>query len=281
MKSMPFIPARTTLGLSAVSARRLRSRRGFATCSGWKAGYGPGWPRATPWWSTRSTPRRLTRPSHFKRALAQSLGFEVPETLLTTRAEAARDFLCRHGEVIYKALGGTRTVTRLLDPTDDARLARIDTCPVHLQRFVRGTNVRVHVVGGQSWACEVAGQHTDWRYPAEGDEVVMASSALPPEVLDRCVSVTAALGLYLSGIDLVRDHSGRYFFLEANTSPGFTCFPASDEIALAVAQLLISGRSALSCRPPAGIAGNPDVQSPGGDVSGPAPRARQYAGMRA
>jgi glutathione synthase/RimK-type ligase-like ATP-grasp enzyme len=173
--------------------------------------------------------------------VARALGFDVPETLLTTSADAALAFADRHGEVVYKALSGVRTTAHLLDRNDTQRLTRITTGPVQLQRFVRGTNIRVHVLGEQLWACEITGQHVDWRYPEPGAGGAMVPIVLPDAVAERCRSVTAVLGVHLSGIDLIRDHGDRWWFLEANTSPGFTAFPECEHVALAVAQLL--GRS--------------------------------------
>src|SRR5262245_57338044 len=39
----------------------------------------------------------------------RSCGWSVPETLITTDPQAARDFWNRHGEVIYKSVSGVRS----------------------------------------------------------------------------------------------------------------------------------------------------------------------------
>lgn len=176
--------------------------------------------------------------------LAADLGFAVPESLLTTDADAARDFAGRHGDVVYKAIGGTRTIAGLLRVEDTARMARFSTGPVHLQRFVRGTNMRVHVVGDRLWGTEIDGQHTDWRQPAAGDTADLHPTPVPGDVAERCVLLTKTLGLHLSGIDFVRDTDGRWVFLEANTSPAFTAFPRADEVAEAIADVLASPHAA-------------------------------------
>ena len=66
----------------------------------------------------------------------------------------------------------------------------------------------------------------------------MTPVVLPVVVADRCIAVTQALGLLLAGLDLIRTPRGEWYFLEANTSPGFTFFPAADQVAEAIARLL-------------------------------------------
>jgi hypothetical protein len=46
----------------------------------------------------------------------RALGFRVPETLLTTDPEAARDFWEDHGAMIYKSVSGTRSIVSRLKP---------------------------------------------------------------------------------------------------------------------------------------------------------------------
>lgn len=174
--------------------------------------------------------------------LAADLGLPVPESLLTNDADAARDFAGRWGEVVYKAIGGTRTIAGLLRVEDTARMRRFSTGPVHLQRFVRGTNMRVHVVGDRLWGTEIDGQHTDWRRPAAGDTADLRPTPVPADVGERCILLNKTLGLHLSGIDFIRDADGRWIFLEANTSPAFTAFPRSDDVAEAIADVLAAPR---------------------------------------
>lgn len=166
--------------------------------------------------------------------IAAHCGFNVPESLLTNDAEAVRAFAARHGAVIYKGGGGTRTFACVLDPHDTARLGRLSTCPVYFQRYVRGVNTRVHVVGTEIFAAEVDSEAVDYRI----DPQDMRSVEVPGPVAARCLAVTRRLGLLLAGLDLIRTPDGEWYFLEANTSPGFTFFPGSDWVAAAIARLL-------------------------------------------
>jgi len=177
-----------------------------------------------------------TKPAQSR--VAATFGFLIPESLLTNDQAAARAFAARHGPVIYKGAGGSRTITGLFDPADEGRLARLATCPTYLQRYIAGNNVRVHVVGADVFAVEVDSDAVDYRRHVNGLRPV----ALPPDVADACRALTAGLGLGLAGIDLIRTPAGDWYFLEANTAPGFSFYPDRDAVAAAIAGLLSRGQ---------------------------------------
>jgi ribosomal protein S6-L-glutamate ligase RimK-like protein len=173
--------------------------------------------------------------------LARACGFRVPDTLLTNDLEQVRAFAARHGRVIYKGAGAARTFTGLLDLTDVRRVERLSTYPVYFQRHIAGSNVRVHVVAAEVYATEITSDAVDYRRHIQA----MAPVALPEWVADACRAVTQTLGLLLAGIDLIRATDGEWYFLEANTSPGFTFFPERDRVAAAIARLLVSPPGSL------------------------------------
>jgi glutathione synthase/RimK-type ligase-like ATP-grasp enzyme len=165
---------------------------------------------------------------------ARACGFHVPDSLLTTDPGLALAFAARHRRVIYKGIGGAVTHTAMLDSSDTDRLARLGTCPVYLQRYIPGKNVRVHVVGNELFATEIDSDAIDYRTRIQE----MTTVRLRPAVADRCLAVTRVLGLPLAGIDLIRTPEGKWYLLEANSSPAFTFFPAADKVAAAIARLL-------------------------------------------
>ncbi len=193
-------------------------------------------------WMATGTATVLNRPEQsatngtkpFQTRVARRCGFRVPDSLLTNDPGAALAFAEQHQRVIYKGAGGTRTRTGLLDPGDASRLARLGTCPVYLQHYIPGGNVRAHVVDTEVFATEIVSDAIDYRARVRQ----MTPVVLPVVVADRCIAVTQALGLLLAGLDLIRTPRGEWYFLEANTSPGFTFFPAADQVAEAIARLL-------------------------------------------
>jgi hypothetical protein len=166
---------------------------------------------------------------------ARACGFGVPDTLLTNDLGQARAFAARHGLVIYKAAGGTRTYTGLLDLADTRRLERLSTCPTYFQRYIAGTNVRVHVVGTEAFPVEIISDAIDYR-AAPCD---MGPVRLPESVAEMCRAVTKALDLLVAGLDLIRTPDGGWYFLEANPSPAFTFYPDRGEVGAAIARLLM------------------------------------------
>ncbi len=154
------------------------------------------------------------------------IGWNVPETLITTDAEAAREFWKHHGDVIYKSVSGIRSQVSRLRPQHLERFDCISSCPTQFQQYIRGTDHRVHVVGSEVFACEVRSEADDYRYPGEGGVEVNAC-ALPFDVEDLCLKTAAVLELPFVGIDLRRTPEGEWYCFEANPSPGFTYYESA------------------------------------------------------
>jgi hypothetical protein len=70
-------------------------------------------------------------------------GLSVPETLITTDAQAPREFLGRHGEVIYKSISGIRSIVSRLTSDKLDRLDLLHWCPTQFQEYIAGDDYRV------------------------------------------------------------------------------------------------------------------------------------------
>jgi hypothetical protein len=169
----------------------------------------------------------------------RKLGFRVPETLITTDPDAALEFWKRHVTVIYKSVGGTRSVVSRLRPEHAERLSDVTFCPTQFQRYVPGTDHRVHVVGNELFASEILSEADDYRYP-EQHEVEVRACRLPQAVEDRCRLLAAVLELPVAGIDLRRTPEGDWYCFEVNPSPAFVYYESmtNQSIAKAIAMLL-------------------------------------------
>ena len=178
----------------------------------------------------------------FQAQLITTHGFETPETVITNDPDIAREFCATHARVVFKSISGVRSIVREITADDIARLDHIRFCPVQFQELVDGVDVRVHVVGAEVFASEIASQAVDYRYAASQTDspATMQPIELPPDLADRCVTLTAALGLEFSGIDLSLTKDGRTVCFEVNPSPGYTYFEAHTRqpIAASVARLL-------------------------------------------
>jgi hypothetical protein len=170
--------------------------------------------------------------------LIHALGFETPETLVTTDPDAALAFWNEHEEVIYKSVSSVRSKVARMTPQHLDRLGQVATCPTQFQEYVPGIDYRVHVVGESVFGCSVESEGDDYRY-APSD---VSPCALPAFVAARARDVAAGLGLILAGLDLRRTPEDGWVCFEANPSPAFTFYDRleGEPIAAAIAGLLAS-----------------------------------------
>lgn len=172
-------------------------------------------------------------------------GLLVPPTLVTNDPQAVLDFADEHGELIYKSMSGVRSIVQPMRREDRGRLESIRWCPTQFQALIRGTDLRVHVVGSEVFATAIASDATDYRYAqrqghgAAGLEGVELESGLA----ERCVDLARGLDLPFAGIDLRLADDGRVFCFEVNPSPGYTYYEdhTGQPIARAVATHLAGG----------------------------------------
>lgn len=168
-------------------------------------------------------------------------GFSIPETLITNDPALVHDFYARHGQVIYKSISGVRSIVQDLTANDLTRLDDIRWCPTQFQAFVEGTNVRVHVVGGEVFATRITSEVTDYRYASrQGGETELNAVELSDDLAQRCIDLAAGLELPFAGIDLKVTPTEEVFCFEVNPSPGYSYFESStgQPIAMAVARYL-------------------------------------------
>jgi glutathione synthase/RimK-type ligase-like ATP-grasp enzyme len=196
------------------------------------SGHSPAWRPLQPWTETTAVPvaNRVSAMASngSKPYQAQLIApfFAVPHTVVTSDPDVVREFARTHGRVVYKSCSGVRSQVEELDEAGLDRLDTIRWCPTQFQERVVGTNVRVHVVGEDTVATAIGSAATDYRYAGlqVGVPAELEATELPSEVAARCVALTAALGLAVSGVDLMLTPDGRWVCFEVNPSPGFTFF---------------------------------------------------------
>ncbi len=179
----------------------------------------------------------------FQSRLIRSVGFDYPDTLVTTDFEAALRFWEKHGKVAYKSVSSVRSVVACLTPAHRRRLADLRWCPTQFQQYVPGTEYRVHVIGRSTFAGEIVSEAVDYRYAEkEGLFAGIRKVRLPAEIKNRCRLLASEMNLFAAGIDLRRTLRGRWYCLEINPSPGFTYFDddVRHPMAEAMARLLLS-----------------------------------------
>jgi hypothetical protein len=201
-------------------------------------------------WSEVTPARVVNRPAAmasnqskpYQSALIQAQGFDVPETLVTTDRDALEAFWEEHGQIVYKSISGVRSIVTCLTPSHRERFNDLSHCPTQFQRWISGSDFRVHVAGNDVFACKVTSSATDYRYPRGEEETPeIQPFELPVDLADRCRRLVASMSLVLAGIDLRRTPDGQWFCFEVNPSPGFTYYeqatgqPIADSIACLLA----------------------------------------------
>lgn len=176
--------------------------------------------------------------------LIRSLGFKVPETLVTTDPEAVREFWQQHGSLIYKSVSGIRSKVSRLGVEHLDRLHNVCWCPTQFQQYIPGIDYRVHVVGKEIFASQVISQADDYRYASQEDESTdIRAAQIPQAVAERCRVMAKAMGLPLCGIDLRQTPDNEWYCFEVNPSPGFSYYQQAtgQPISTAIAHLLARG----------------------------------------
>ncbi len=164
-------------------------------------------------------------------AMAGSVGFELPPTLVSNDPDEFLDFCQRHqGKVISKAPGPSfnghfaNQVARYTEPVARRELGHAQSIrfgPVIFQAYVpKRIELRITVVGRQVFAAEIHSQASkrarhDWRH-YDLANTPHARHTLPSEVERCCVRLVQQLGLCYGAIDMVLTPQGRYVFLEIN-----------------------------------------------------------------
>ena len=145
-------------------------------------------------------------------------GFEVPRWVVTNDVDAARAFL-EEGPAIYKAPSGLRSRVRRVDEELLERLAA-GTTPVVLQRYVPGTDVRLHIVEGRPFPTEIRSEAgVDYRFD-DGAKRYQPIEA-PEAIVALCREVARRERLTLAGFDFRVTPDGRWTCLEVNPVPSF------------------------------------------------------------
>jgi hypothetical protein len=159
-----------------------------------------------------------SKPLH--EALLRDLGLRVPDSVTSSDPEVLRAFALE-GPTISKTICGTRAETVVVTEEDFA-IFDPASGPVHLQRFVAGDDVRIHVAGERTVAQVAQAGAIDYR--RAGAIAGMKVFEPPTPLRHLVVDATSRLGLAFAGWDFKIDANGAYWCLEANPMPGYSTY---------------------------------------------------------
>jgi glutathione synthase/RimK-type ligase-like ATP-grasp enzyme len=194
-------------------------------------------------WAQHTDALIINRPAaeasnHSKLAQANIIGesgFSTPPSIVTNDLSEIRAFRDRYGRVVLKSLSAVRSiVTELM--TEELPEGPIG--PALVQQLIQGINVRVHVIGAQTFASMIESDGIDYRYA----NAAMRATELPQDIAERSVALARRLDLAIAGVDLITTPRGDWYCLEVNPNPGFSVYDSAHDgaIATAVAELLAS-----------------------------------------
>ena len=176
----------------------------------------------------RCDPQGSNGSKPYQAQLIRRHGLSVPETLITNDPAAVLAFRRLHGRIIYKSMSGVRSIVKEFDDEDAERLEHIRWCPVQFQALVPGYDMRVHVIRRDVHATEIRSDVTDYRYASKmGGTTTLCATEISADLAERCIALTASLGLAFSGIDLRIGPDGSATCFEVNPSPAYSYYEAN------------------------------------------------------
>lgn len=157
-------------------------------------------------------------------AAAVEAGFRVPPTLVTSSSEAARAFIRRHGQVVYKPLSAP--LYRIDGVSCTVRVAgvaagEIDeevTGTAHLfqQRVEKVADIRATVIGERVFYVRIESDLLDWR--TDYTRLAYSVTRPPDGISEALFAYLDHFRLLFGAFDFAVDRQGRWWFLECNPS---------------------------------------------------------------
>lgn len=191
--------------------------------------------------------------------VAPSLGFTIPDTLITNRPDSVMRFFDKHaGRIVNKSLArgavqidGQRHCVYTNPVTEEMmeQIQSVKLVPCVFQEQVdKKVELRITVVGKEVFAAEIHSQKcertkNDWRrYDLE--HTPHFTHNLPDNIKTACLALVRHYGLTFGAIDMIVRPNGEYVFLEINPNgqwawiEDLTGLPISD----AITDILIQGK---------------------------------------
>lgn len=169
--------------------------------------------------ANRSYAGRANGSKPYQMYLLSKAGFNIPKWIATNEESVVEEFLdsCQSG-AIYKSCSGLRSQVRLLDDQLVERF-RDGTSPVILQEYIKGYDVRIHVVNDHIFATKVVSYGVDYRFENQGNQFQETST--PDLIKNMCIDFAQTEQLTIAGFDFRVTDEGNWYCLEVNPVPTF------------------------------------------------------------
>jgi glutathione synthase/RimK-type ligase-like ATP-grasp enzyme len=156
-------------------------------------------------------------------AFLSSEGFAVPPSITSSDPTELVAFAREHESVVLKTVSGVRAQARFVDE-DEFEGYSAERGPVHLQQFVGGSDLRIHVIGDQVVAIRIESRAEAVDYRSSSAKPQFELFDLDAETCRALVSSTARQGLTFAGWDFKATPSGELWCLECNPMPGYSYY---------------------------------------------------------
>jgi glutathione synthase/RimK-type ligase-like ATP-grasp enzyme len=166
--------------------------------------------------------------------VAHRLGFNVPETTITSDPHAAKNFVDKHKTVIVKSMAYMFPsignvphffYAKRVEHSDSIDLRKLFLAPAIFQQAIEVVaDLRITVIGNKVFAAKIVADSRedtpsvrDWRinYTDQGSSFEVYNK-LHRDLRDKCRLLVKGMNLMYGAIDLVIDTSGKIWFLEIN-----------------------------------------------------------------
>jgi glutathione synthase/RimK-type ligase-like ATP-grasp enzyme len=163
----------------------------------------------------------------FQLELAKSIGFNIPDSLVTNIYTDSLEFYTRNKSCIVKPIKSGLIEDSYLPKViftnllkDKPKKKQIEFSPNFFQTHIdKVYDLRVTMVGEKAFATLIDSQKdsetkVDWR---RGETPLMhIKTELPDDILNQCISLLKILNLRFGAIDFILDEEGKFTFLEIN-----------------------------------------------------------------
>jgi glutathione synthase/RimK-type ligase-like ATP-grasp enzyme len=182
-------------------------------------------------WVNRPSRVRIAENKLIQLALARSVGFAIPKTVVTNDLLVARGFLDDVSRGVVKAIS-TACISNaqgswniFTSPVASCNLlpseVQLSPC-IFQERLRRKADIRVTVVGSKMFGAEITArdfpdEEVDWR-ALDSSLLRYQAHSLPPSLQQRMRDFMKQLGLLYACFDFILTIEGDYVFLEVNPS---------------------------------------------------------------
>ena len=148
----------------------------------------------------------------------QYYGLKVAPSITSSNPIKLAEFVSSQ-QAIVKPISGIRANSRIVKQ-EEFKDFHPTQGPVHLQKFILGSDVRVHVVGDNYQAELIQCPTVDYRLDYQLAEH-FPNHQIPSDLARKIIKATKAFGLVFAGWDFKLTPEGEYWCLEANPMPGY------------------------------------------------------------